>query len=203
MSKLRGIELDEFGIPRTISYMSVGNRMKLKIINLKELFATRGIVSHYGLVTTRAGSGMGVGMVIGFGCPLANYPTRPYVLLIIFSITSVGYWEKIIELYHFSFKTADEEVALIPGKNVVVNRTKLATIKAKAIKKNSAHYLCYALCNLVFAENELGFANGIEDLPWEQLQVLKGKPNECCIFWEIFDVQSAPLEHFSLKPLFL
>ena len=30
--------------------MSVGNRMKLKFIHLKELFATRGIMSHCGLV---------------------------------------------------------------------------------------------------------------------------------------------------------
>ena len=50
MSKLRGSELDEFGIPRKISHMSVGNRMKLKVIHLKELFATRRIVPHCSLV---------------------------------------------------------------------------------------------------------------------------------------------------------
>ena len=50
LSKLRGSELYEFGIPREISHMPVGNRMKLKIIHPKELFATRGMVPHCGLV---------------------------------------------------------------------------------------------------------------------------------------------------------
>ena len=51
MSKLRGSELDGFGIPRKISHMSVGNRIKLKLIHLKESFAARGIMPHCGLVS--------------------------------------------------------------------------------------------------------------------------------------------------------
>ena len=50
MLKLRGSGLDEFRILRKICHMSVGNRMNLKFIHLKELFATRGIVLQCGLV---------------------------------------------------------------------------------------------------------------------------------------------------------
>ena len=52
--EVTGSELDELGIPRKISHRSVGNRMKLKFIHLKELFATRGIVPHCGLVRPRS-----------------------------------------------------------------------------------------------------------------------------------------------------
>ena len=50
MSKLWGSELDDFGIPQKISHRSEGNRMKLKCVHLKELFAIRGIVPHCRLV---------------------------------------------------------------------------------------------------------------------------------------------------------
>ena len=50
MSKLWRSELNEFGIQRKISNMSVGNRMQLKPIHLKEVFATRGVVPYYRLV---------------------------------------------------------------------------------------------------------------------------------------------------------